>query len=77
MMSMLMSELVTVVQGAEIGQGGTKCPSNYILEVEIFDVWDVDLMGPFSSSRGNRYILVAVDYVSKSMKALASPTNKS
>jgi len=40
-------------------------PLNNILEVEIFDVWGVDFMGPFPSSFGNQYILVAVDYVSK------------
>ncbi|GJU25191.1 reverse transcriptase domain-containing protein [Tanacetum coccineum] len=32
---------------------------------EIFDVWGIDFMGPFPSSRGNKYILVAVDYLSK------------
>ncbi|GJU66840.1 reverse transcriptase domain-containing protein [Tanacetum coccineum] len=32
-------------------------------------------MGPFSSSRGNKYILVAVDYLSKWVKAKAVPTN--
>jgi len=40
-------------------------PHNYILKVKIFDVWGVDFMGPFPSSRGNRYILVAVDYMAK------------
>jgi len=34
---------------------------NYIPEVEIFDVWGVDFMGPFPSSKGNKYILVVVD----------------
>jgi len=48
-------------------------PLNYILEVEIFDVWGMDFMGPILSSRGNRYILVTVDYVSKWLEALASP----
>ena len=38
---------------------------NPILEVENFDVWGIDLMGPFSSSFGNQYILVVVDYASK------------
>ena len=52
-------------------------PLNYILEVEIFDVWGVDFMGPFPSSRGNKYILVAVDYVSKWVEVVASPTNDS
>ncbi|KAL1223097.1 hypothetical protein V5N11_022937 [Cardamine amara subsp. amara] len=34
-------------------------------------------MRPFPSSYGNEYILVAVDYVSKWVEALASPTNDS
>ena len=49
-------------------------PQNPILEVEIFDVWGIDFMGPFPSSYGNKYILVAVDYVSKWVEAIASPT---
>ncbi|GJS23231.1 reverse transcriptase domain-containing protein [Tanacetum coccineum] len=48
-------------------------PQNAIQVCEIFDVWGIDFMGPFSSSRGNKYILVAVDYLSKWVKAL--PTN--
>ena len=46
-------------------------PQTGILEVEIFDVWGVDFMGPFPASCGNRYILVAVDYVSKWVEAIA------
>ncbi|GJS27960.1 reverse transcriptase domain-containing protein [Tanacetum coccineum] len=34
-------------------------PQNAIQVCEIFDVWGIDFMGPFSSSRGNKYILVA------------------
>ncbi|XP_056856781.1 uncharacterized protein LOC130506167 [Raphanus sativus] len=52
-------------------------PQNPILEVEVFDVWGIDFMGPFPSSFGNKYILVAVDYVSKWVEAIASPTNDS
>nr|GEU43046.1 reverse transcriptase domain-containing protein [Tanacetum cinerariifolium] len=35
----------------------------------------IDFMGPFPSSRGNKYILVAVDYLSKWVEAKAIPTN--
>ncbi|GKB14146.1 reverse transcriptase domain-containing protein [Tanacetum coccineum] len=35
----------------------------------------IDFMGPFPSSRGNKYILVAVDYISKWVEAKALPTN--
>nr|GEU85891.1 reverse transcriptase domain-containing protein [Tanacetum cinerariifolium] len=35
----------------------------------------IDFMGPFSSSRGNTYILVAVDYLSKWFEAKALLTN--
>ncbi|GJT11390.1 reverse transcriptase domain-containing protein [Tanacetum coccineum] len=40
-------------------------PQNSIQVCEIFDVWGIDFMGPFPSSRGNKYILMAVDYLSK------------
>nr|GFB33864.1 reverse transcriptase domain-containing protein [Tanacetum cinerariifolium] len=50
-------------------------PQNSIQTCEIFDVWGIDFMGPFSSSRGNKYILVAVDYLSKWVEAKALPTN--
>ncbi|CAA7049344.1 unnamed protein product [Microthlaspi erraticum] len=50
-------------------------PLNPILEVEIFDVWGIDFMGPFKpSSNGHNYILVAVDYVSKWIEAIPCPT---
>ncbi|KAI3776250.1 hypothetical protein L1987_46023 [Smallanthus sonchifolius] len=50
-------------------------PQNPIQVLEIFDVWGIDFMGPFPSSSGNRYILVAIDYVSKWVEAQALPTN--
>ena len=40
-------------------------PLTNILVSEIFDVWGIDFMGPFPSSFGNLYILLAIDYVSK------------
>nr|GEX31364.1 reverse transcriptase domain-containing protein [Tanacetum cinerariifolium] len=52
-----------------------KIPQNSIQFFEIFDVWGIDFMGPFSSSRENKYILVAVDYFSKWVEAKALPTN--
>nr|GEZ33056.1 reverse transcriptase domain-containing protein [Tanacetum cinerariifolium] len=50
-------------------------PQNVIQVCEIFYVWGIDFMGPFPSSRGNMYILVAVDYLSKWVEAKALPTN--
>ncbi|GKD29638.1 reverse transcriptase domain-containing protein [Tanacetum coccineum] len=50
-------------------------PQNAIQVCEIFDVWGIDFLGSFPSSRGNKYILVAVDYLSKWVEAKALPTN--
>ncbi|GJZ60154.1 reverse transcriptase domain-containing protein, partial [Tanacetum coccineum] len=50
-------------------------PQNSIQVCEIFDVWGIDFIGPFPSSRGNKYILVSVDYLSKWVEAKALPTN--
>ncbi|GJQ97949.1 reverse transcriptase domain-containing protein [Tanacetum coccineum] len=50
-------------------------PQNSIQVCKIFDVWGIDFMGPFLSSRGNKYILVAVDYLSKWVEGKALPTN--
>ncbi|GJT49018.1 retrovirus-related pol polyprotein from transposon TNT 1-94 [Tanacetum coccineum] len=40
-------------------------PQNAIQVCEIFDIWGINFIGPFSSLRGNKCILVAVDYLSK------------
>ncbi|GJU02093.1 reverse transcriptase domain-containing protein [Tanacetum coccineum] len=50
-------------------------PQNNIQVYEVFDVWGLDFLGPFPDSRGNKYILVAVDYISKWVEAQALPTN--
>nr|GEY22090.1 reverse transcriptase domain-containing protein [Tanacetum cinerariifolium] len=50
-------------------------PQNSIQACEIFDVWGIDFMRSFSSSRGNKYILVAVDYFSKWVESKALPNN--
>ena len=54
----------------EMSQSGT-------LEVEFFDIWGIDFMGPFAPSHNTFYILIAVDYASKWVEATASPTNDS
>nr|GEX49529.1 reverse transcriptase domain-containing protein [Tanacetum cinerariifolium] len=50
-------------------------PQISIQVCEIFDILGIDFMGPFPSSKGNKYIFVAVDYLSKWVEAKALPTN--
>nr|GEV87000.1 reverse transcriptase domain-containing protein [Tanacetum cinerariifolium] len=50
-------------------------PQNAIQVCEIFDVWGIDFMGQFPNSKGNKYILVAVDNLSKWVEAKTLPTN--
>ena len=50
-------------------------PMHPILEVELFDFWGIDFMGPFPASYNNLYILLAVDYVSKWVEAIPTQTN--
>ena len=50
-------------------------PLQGILVVQLFDIWGIDLMGPFQPSVGNLYILLTVDYVSKWVEAAACSKN--
>ena len=50
-------------------------PMHPILEVELFDLWGIDFMGPFPASYNNLYILLVVDYVSKWVEAIPTRTN--
>lgn len=34
----------------------------YMLEVEIYNIWVIDFMGPSPQSLGNTYVLLVVDY---------------
>nr|GEV03834.1 DNA-directed DNA polymerase [Tanacetum cinerariifolium] len=61
-------EIVKILKACHYGPTGV---------CEIFDVWGIDFMGPFPSSRGNKYIVVAIDYLSKRVEAKALPTNDS
>jgi hypothetical protein len=45
-------------------------PLTYNLQVKLFDVWGNDFMGPFRKSNDCKYILVAMDYISKWVEAL-------
>ena len=50
-------------------------PLTNILEIEFFDVWGIDFMGPLPSSHANCFILDVVDYVSKWVEAKVLQTN--
>ena len=45
-------------------------PLTIMQEVEVFDCWGVDFVGPFPPSYTNEYILVGVDYVLKWVEAI-------
>ncbi|CAN6544160.1 unnamed protein product [Malus baccata var. baccata] len=74
-----LDEQLMSVKMPKNGQYGPKQQMSQtpIFSVEIFDVWGIDFMGPFPSSHGFLYILLAVDYVSKWVEAKATRTNDS
>nr|GEW55798.1 reverse transcriptase domain-containing protein [Tanacetum cinerariifolium] len=60
--------------GGKISQRD-EMPQNEIPVCEIFNVWGIDFMRPFPSSKRNKYILMAIDYLSRWVEAKALPTN--
>lgn len=47
-----------------------------MLEIQLFDMWGIDFMGPFMSSYGHKYILLSVHYVSRKVEAVALADNE-
>jgi len=49
-------------------------PLRNIQEIEVFDCWGIDFIGPLPSSFSNEYIRLAVEYVLRWVEAI--PTQK-
>nr|GFA96228.1 reverse transcriptase domain-containing protein [Tanacetum cinerariifolium] len=62
-------EAIDILNACHSGPTGGHYGANYTAKKGI------NFMGPFSSSKENKYILVAVDYLSKWVEAKALPTN--
>nr|GEW19027.1 reverse transcriptase domain-containing protein [Tanacetum cinerariifolium] len=74
-------EAVDILKACHNGPTGGHHGPNYTAKKvfnsvgEIFDVWGIDFMRPFSSLQRKKYILVAVDYLTKWVEVKALPTN--
>ncbi|GJW54337.1 reverse transcriptase domain-containing protein [Tanacetum coccineum] len=66
-------EALDILEACHNGPTGGHHGANLTAK-KVFDA-GIDFMGPFPSSRGNKYILMAVDYLSKWVEAKALPTN--
>ena len=66
---MISQNLVIVAKEKEEFQKGQELPMILILQIELFDVWVIEFISQFVSSHGMKYILIAVDYVSKWVEA--------
>nr|GEZ05615.1 reverse transcriptase domain-containing protein [Tanacetum cinerariifolium] len=64
---------IDILNACHSGPTGGYYGANYTAK-KVFDS-GIDFMGPFPSSKGNKYILVAVDYLSKWVEAKALPMN--
>ena len=51
---------------------GNELPLQSMLEVNFFNFWGIDFVGPLPMSNNPEYILVVVDYMSKWVKAIAT-----
>jgi hypothetical protein len=43
---------------------------NYNLQIDLFNVWEIDFKGPFKNSHGFEHVLVMVDYVPKWVESM-------
>nr|GEV61042.1 reverse transcriptase domain-containing protein [Tanacetum cinerariifolium]GEZ02481.1 reverse transcriptase domain-containing protein [Tanacetum cinerariifolium] len=78
-------EAIDILKACHSGPTGGHCGANYTAKNFLTHVsiglrsirrhLSIDFMGPFPRSKGNKYILIAVDYLSKWVEAKALPTN--